>query len=364
MQPGTALIIGAGPAGCSAAIHLARCSWQVTLIEAKAFPRVKVCGEFISPAATDDLELLLDPPALRKAGARQVDQFVLKYGAHTTAWPMPSPAWALSRASLDTLLVEHAGRAGVTVLQPKRVTSAHTDPESAEVVLATGEHLHADILIHADGSGRFDDAGPTTMAPNLIGAKCHYQTTARPMGVRIRSAPGMYVGTINVEHGLATCALCTTKSLARRFAGDFDALLGSIMPDFCPDLRQSPWLATGIARMPFRPSPSARAFRIGNAAGAVDPVGGEGIGLGLWAGRTLAETLESCASLEETKRRFARLYRRRLRSRRVACRLAAETLMRPGLLRTLRPALAAPSLSIAPWYALTGKPIRSSNRGT
>src|SRR3954463_4035160 len=50
-----AIIIGAGPAGSSAAILLARAGWSVALIEKQAFPRRKVCGECI---AASNLPLL------------------------------------------------------------------------------------------------------------------------------------------------------------------------------------------------------------------------------------------------------------------------------------------------------------------
>jgi flavin-dependent dehydrogenase len=43
-----ALVIGGGPAGATTALLLARAGWSVALVERKAFPRRKVCGEFIS----------------------------------------------------------------------------------------------------------------------------------------------------------------------------------------------------------------------------------------------------------------------------------------------------------------------------
>jgi len=72
------LVIGAGPGGCAAAIALARAGLAVTIAEAKPFPRVKVCGEFISPAATDALERLLPPERLRQLGAERVNRFHLE----------------------------------------------------------------------------------------------------------------------------------------------------------------------------------------------------------------------------------------------------------------------------------------------
>jgi flavin-dependent dehydrogenase len=52
------IIAGAGPAGSSAAIHLARAGLRVLLVEQKKFPRPKLCGEFISPECRQHFEKL------------------------------------------------------------------------------------------------------------------------------------------------------------------------------------------------------------------------------------------------------------------------------------------------------------------
>ena len=104
-----------------------------------------------------------------------------------------------------------------------------------------------------------------------------------------------------------------------------------------------------------------RSFRIGNAAAAVEPVGGEGIGMALWAGVTLGGALDprEVASIERTRRDFAKAYRARLRVRRPACLLAARALMRPGVLRAAWPLLESPGASdavVRAFWTLSGKP--------
>ncbi|MCH8156668.1 MAG: FAD-dependent oxidoreductase, partial [Nitrospinae bacterium] len=51
MKPYDIIIIGGGPAGTSAALFLAKQGYRIALLEQARFPRDKVCGEFISPAA-------------------------------------------------------------------------------------------------------------------------------------------------------------------------------------------------------------------------------------------------------------------------------------------------------------------------
>ena len=63
------LIIGAGPAGCAAAVVLARRGWAVTLVEQHRFPRDKVCGGWITPQIVSELQL--DPADYARGRAFQ-----------------------------------------------------------------------------------------------------------------------------------------------------------------------------------------------------------------------------------------------------------------------------------------------------
>lgn len=366
MLPRSVLIVGAGPAGASAAVLLALAGWRVDVIEARAFPRVKVCGEFVSPAATDLLEALISPADLRAAGARQVRELTLERDRDERMWLMPRPAWALSRASLDTLLSQRAADAGARIHQPASVRSVEYHADQVTAHLADGRALSADLILHTDGHGRHDPAGPTPVRPGVLGLKCHLVLDVR--GLRMRSPPGRglatlgYVGLISVERGLATCALVASTNLVSKHAQDHDALLASLWPGYDPATRARAgdlgrWHACGVHDSAYVTPGHLRSFRLGNAAAAVEPVGGEGIGLALWSAHTLAALLAQDAPLAHTHRRFAAAYRRRLRTRRPACRLAAEVLSRPALAALAWPALAVPGLTVRPWYALTGKAL-------
>ncbi|HYE60583.1 MAG TPA: FAD-dependent oxidoreductase [Phycisphaerales bacterium] len=369
-------VLGAGPAGSTAAAHLARAGLRVTLLESRPFPRVKVCGEYISPAATSILESLIPPHELAAAGARRITRMVLEAGDHRSTWTQPTPAWSLSRAALDTLLLRKATEAGAQVLQPataRRVTFAD---DCVTIELTDARTITCDIVIHADGSGRHDPAGPVPNAPALLAHKCHLRippgTHAEdPDTITMRSCSGAYIGTIGVEHGLATCALVARRELSRTHPST-DAIVQHLWPAFRPEWRTTPWKSCGVPRsrpiMPGHP----RSFRLGNAAGAVDPVGGEGIGLALWSGAELAHhtatlarlatltTRDQLNSLHTTQHQLHRSYTAQLRLRLPACQLTAWTLMRPHLVRALWPFALVPGLSFRPFYRLTGKAAPAS----
>lgn len=349
-------IIGGGPAGCAAAFALARAGWRITLFEARAFPRAKVCGEFVSPAATDLLERIVPRESLVRAGARRVDSFVIELGRRERVFRMPTPAWALSRRALDAELVARASGAGAGVIQPATVREVAYGGARVRITLSDGSALEADGVIHADGSGRHDPAGPVPCDSRLAGHKCHLRIPGGVVGVRIRACRGGYIGTIAVEDGMATCALAARRSLIRSFAGDTDAMVRSMWSGFDPSWREGPWLACGIARSGYIAPGHPRSLRIGNAAGAVDPVGGEGIGLALWSGLAAAEQLIAAGgSFAAAERSLGRMYRRRLRARRLACRAAGAALVRPWIVRGAWPTLGWPT--IGAWYAMTGKPL-------
>lgn len=353
-----AAIIGGGPAGSAFAAHFAREGRSVVLLESRRFPREKVCGEFISPAATRDLEAVLNAERLLAAGARRVDRFALEVGERRLVAPLASPAWGLGRGTLDRELALAAARAGATIEQPALVRKVEYRDDRVEVCIEGGARIAARVVVHADGFGRFDPAGPTPRCAGLIAMKCRLDLAGGVDEIVLRACAGGYIGLMTVEGGATTCALAARAVQLTPFGRDLDGFVCSLWPQFNAGARVGPWLTCGVARSAYRRPGHIRSLRIGNAAGAVDPVGGEGIGLALWSARVLAgllgESRLDAGGLARVQRRMKRAYAARLRVRLPGCRVIAESLMRPWLVRAAWPVLGA--MGLGPWYALTGKP--------
>lgn len=353
-----AAIIGGGPAGSAFAAHFARAGRSVVLLESRRFPREKVCGEFISPAATRDLEAVLSAERLRSAGARRVDRFALEVGSRRLVAPLASPAWGLGRGTLDRELALAAARAGATLVQPALVRDVEYRDDRVVVRTQGGATVTARTAVHADGLGRFDPAGPTPRIAGLIAMKCRLELAGGVDEIVLRACAGGYIGLLTIEGGATTCALVARAEQLTPFGRDLDGFVRSLWPGFNAGTRAGPWLTCGVARSPYRGPGHVRSLRIGNAAGAVDPVGGEGIGLALWSARVLAGLLGDssldASGLAQAQRRMQRAYAARLRVRLPGCRIIAESLMRPRLVRAAWPLLGA--MGLGPWYALTGKP--------
>ena len=251
------------------------------------------------------------------------------------------------------------------MLQPERVRGVEYLADGVEIALMSGDLLLVDAIVHADGSGRHDPAGPVPVDPGVVGHKCHFRVRDEVRGVRIRAGRGAYVGTIAVEGGIGTCALVATKSHIAAAGGDADAMMRGLWPEWDASGREGGWLSCGVARSRYITPGAERSVRLGNAAGAVDPVGGEGIGNALWSAMAFSELLGGAADFSVERLQFAkaglrRAYRRRLRWRLPACRLGAAVVMRSGLLEMAWPVIGGRAgwpLIGRPWCRLTGKPV-------
>jgi len=118
-----AIIIGGGPAGASAAIALARQGRAVAVVEKSAFPRAKVCGEFISPVNLALLDQLGVGAAVRGLAGPEIKRLALFAAGAGIESRMPRASAdafgrALGRDVLDKVLLDRAAEEGATVLQP------------------------------------------------------------------------------------------------------------------------------------------------------------------------------------------------------------------------------------------------------
>src|ERR1700690_3090308 len=104
------LILGGGVAGCAPSIALAHKGRSVTLIEREPTPRHKVCGEFLSGEALEDLHVLgIDVTLL---GAVPIHYVRLAAGRRAAEPPLPFAPASFIPTPLDTALIAAALAAG------------------------------------------------------------------------------------------------------------------------------------------------------------------------------------------------------------------------------------------------------------
>jgi flavin-dependent dehydrogenase len=311
-----AAVIGSGPAGATAARLLARAGWSVALIERVAFPRRKVCGEFVSAATLPALHACgIGEDFLARAGppVREVAAFS---GEMTIAAPMPrvEAGWgrALGREQLDVLLRDAAVAAGATLLQPAEVIALdrHTDGHVLRLRLGDGaDTIVAGVVIAACGSwhtrGLFA-IRPESRPSDLFAFKAHLRGGALAPGMMpLLAFPGGYGGLVHGDGGRITLSCCIRRDMlarARSFHGAkageavFRHILAStagVRHALQDTTIEGAILATG----PIRPGIRARyrdgIFFVGNAAGEAHPIIAEGISMAIQSSWLLAQRLLS-----------------------------------------------------------------------
>src|SRR5262249_34099441 len=159
------IVVGAGPAGCSAAITLTTLGARVLLLEEKRMPRPKLCGEFVTPECLPTLRRLGVLEAMIDAGAQRISKVrVVTASGRTVESKVPdiSPtqeaAISLSRARFDQVLFERAAEIGVACMDGTAVKQRLSDGKRTigveAVSLPSGSAVRFRSAFVLDGSGR------------------------------------------------------------------------------------------------------------------------------------------------------------------------------------------------------------------
>ena len=176
------LIVGAGPAGSTAAYYLAQAGIDVTVLEKTSFPREKVCGDGLTPRAVREIQKL-GLPHPEADGWRRNKGLRLLAGGRSIELPWPEvsdfPQYGLIRTRLgfDEELARHAQSAGAVVLERHSVTEALRDDDGR----VTG--VRAALL---DESGRKTGETRDFTADVVLAADGNSSRTAVSLGIRKR----------------------------------------------------------------------------------------------------------------------------------------------------------------------------------
>jgi menaquinone-9 beta-reductase len=340
-------IIGAGPAGSLAAITLARAGFNVTLIEQKQFPRDKVCGECVSALGLATLQAhgLLD--RLQSAGLQPLTRGQIHGRRDTSlALDLPQPMGGITRKVMDQILLDAAIEAGATVRQPARFENG----QLRDLVTNQVEPLRVDLVIRADGKPH-SAAKPT----GQFGIKTHFtHVQLDPAAIHLFHRRHNYGGVARVEGHLWNAAFVVNQDHLKHAGGNVAKVWERIV-EATPSLKQAikhatqtgDWLTCPLPRYAVESRWRANEIPVGNAAAALEPVGGEGMGLAL-ASSAIAcgEIILARSEEREIDINFIRQkYRSLWRVRRIACRASSLLLSKPAVVDTaLRVIKSIPSL--------------------
>lgn len=287
-----ALVLGGGLAGGAAAVLLARAGVEVRLLEREASPTHKVCGEFLSVEARQDLcRLGLDPARL---GGVPIDRLRLVAGTSQVEAKLPFVALGLSRKLLDEALLDLAAGEGARIERGVRVTGMGEGNvatsvgtlRSGHVLLATGKHdVRGARRIVGDASSDY------------VGFKLHFRLGAKPRNalagaIDLILFDGGYAGLQLVSHDVANLCLVVRKGRLARAGGNWDALFADLLrePGFATRLDDAQTLfpqPLTVAKLPYgylcdpRDCALPGLFRIGDQGAKTASLSGDGMAIAL-----------------------------------------------------------------------------------
>jgi geranylgeranyl reductase family protein len=307
-------VVGAGPAGSIAALVLARGGARVALVDKAGFPRDKACGDLVGPRGVQ----VLDDLGVRLTGADPVgDMRVVGPTGRSVVLPCragrtyPGHGVALPRAELDQALRTAALEAGGVARTARAAAPLVDGGRLVGFELSDGSSVRADVVIGADGatSRVAAAAGLVDTSRVLWGfalrsyvdASVDLPTIVLWEEARWRGFPGYgWVfpgpgGRANLGVGVGVLGDRSTGGRAGRSLGAFVGvlhrfgLLDGAVP--LPAERLGGWLKMGmVGTTPAR----GRVLLVGDAAGLVNPLQGEGISEALASGRAAAEAVIAC----------------------------------------------------------------------
>ena len=333
-------MIGGGPAGATAAAALARGGVRVTLLDAGHHPRGKVCGECLSPLGVRTLRRLGLAGRLR--GVRLTSTAVYPTRGRPARVRLGQASLGVARDAMDAALLAATAAAGVEVVQGRRATRV-VPGERPRVETADGE-WECDRVILADGKGTLPGGAPDPppRPTGDLGVKCHLVGVEGLSlnEIALFGARGYYGGLAPVLCGDGArrwnLAFSVPGGRVKSWNGDLACLLGEVAeanPHFRRATRNATiagdWLACPLPR--FAPRPAAgwptHVVPVGNAAAAIEPVGGEGMGLAVASADLAAAAILDGRPPEALAAAYGRLWRRR----RLTCRALAVLVSRPSL---------------------------------
>jgi geranylgeranyl reductase family protein len=343
------IVVGAGPAGSTAAFHLARAGLDVLLLEKSQFPREKVCGDGLTPRAVKQLIAMGVPIREDDGWIRNQGLRIIGGGSRLEIpWPdlssFPDYGLVRTRMDFDEILARHAVKAGARMHEGTNVVGPILDERTDRVIGVTAKQngtvteFRAPITLACDGN--------STRLSLALGL---HKRDDRPMGVAVRTyyesprheddwleswlelwdrsgdtprlLPG-YGWVFGVGDGTSNVGLGILNTSSAFGKTDYKAMLRTWMDSTPPEWGfreenrrgeiQGAALPMGLNRTP---QYTRGVLLIGDAAGMVNPFNGEGIAYAMESAAIAAEIVAQAlaARTDEARERTLHGYPKALK---------------------------------------------------
>lgn len=331
------LIAGGGPAGSGLAYHLAKNNIKVMVAEAQSFPRDKICGDGISPIAIAELDAMSISKWKNFAKSNEIskvglfiknDSVFIDLSKHDN---LPYHAHIIPRIELDNWIYETAKKAGAAYIEDTRLTDYAITKDAAVALLKQGKQtikIKAKIIVGADGSSstvaRLMHGEKNSDEFQLLGLRAYYENINGPTDrVDIyftgESFPGIYWLFPKGETGANIGMAMVSATLPHKASHVRNMLAAHIQNNkYIKDRIGKGKIEDNIDgwMLKFFNAKSKingeRILLVGDAAGLINPLSGDGIQYALLSARWASETLINCVHQNDFSAKATFSYRKRV----------------------------------------------------
>ncbi len=300
-------IIGGGLAGLSLAIQLADAGHKIVLIEKEKYPFHKVCGEYIAMESWDFLERIgIDLTSLNVPIINEL--LITDCRGKELKQHLNPGGFGISRFTLDNILAKIAVGKGVHLLENTKVTNVvfnadefdittdNTQLKSKLVAGAWGKRSALDIKLNRN----FIQDKPSEKN-HFIGVKYHVNAAFNSNEIALHNFENGYCGISKIDNNQFCVCYLTTATNLQKFSGDIkkmeqailfkNSTLKSCFESFTP-VYDKP---LAIAQISFAPKEIIhhQVFMLGDAAGLITPLCGNGMSMAMHASVLLAPLFDA-----------------------------------------------------------------------
>lgn len=293
------IIIGGGLAGLTAGLHLLKAGRQVILLEKNSYPHHKVCGEYISNEVLPYLQWLdADPGVLKPTDIDKISFSTLSQKSIITRLPLGG--FGISRFTLDHFLYERFLSKGGSVIRQTVTAIAYENGFTVNTL--EGEQYFSEQVIGAYGKrsgidqhlkrGFFQEKSP------FLAVKAHYTGEFDERTVGLYNFKGGYCGVSKIEdQKINICYLADYESFKKH--KNISAYQQAVLYqhaglkqvfEHCTPLFENPITVSQLA-FGKKDAVVDHILMIGDTAGLIHPLCGNGMGMAIHSAKICAELL-------------------------------------------------------------------------